>query len=423
MVVDLDGPAIFIYDNPDYDGDTEEKMYNIVESEEGQKILVEQLKETNKKIDEKRVLKDNFIDELEIGVLSLVNDYQSNYLENQILLRNIIRKNSNLESKRMCLIYLLGGGTLGYHFFNDDGTFKNMYELDEEITKLLSWKGMTFNDYFTLNKIWKKVNISSWTLLKIMNSSKFVLDYLHHWFKNTYTKNLSLAAASLFFTYFTEKSFPNILVSISIFIIGYLSLYLYEGAYTVEEVNIINRNKDSIQENNGIDKHTKKKIILFKSDYSKLESEINKLRSLPDEDIEQNINEHISKKNIFRGRSKDSKLVSFLIKYLHSDYSPNDMYVNIRKNGILVPLAIYFFNKKGEMRPVRDVICCIMVIAMNFRESEYSHLKNPEVVSKSRKSDLVGAKYFGGGHKNTNNFMSRKKKKKGLKKTFKHGEL
>lgn len=418
MVVDLDEPAIYIYDNPDYDSYSEMELYNTIRTQEGQKMLIDQVKDKNKEVEDKRISMDDIIDELEIGVLSLVNDYKSDYLENQILLRKMIKNNSNLDSKRMCLIYLLGGSTLGYHFFNQDGSFKSEFELDEEITKLLSWKGMTFHDYFTLNKIWKNLNITTWTLLKIMNNSQFVLDYLHHWFKNTYTKNLSLAAGSLFFSYFAGSNFHKIMASISLFIIGYLSLYLYEGSYTVEEVNIINKNTDSINENNGIDEDTKKKIILFKKEYFQLETEIDKFRSLPDEDLEHNIHEYITKKNIFRGRRKDNKLVMFLLEFLHNNYTPNEMYIKIRKNGILIPLAIYFFNKKGEIRPVRDIICCILVIAMNFKEDEYSHLKNPEVVSDSRKKNLVGNNYFGGGNK-SNNIRSKKRKKSGLKKTFK----
>ena len=420
MVVDLDEPAIYIYDNPDFDSNSELDIYNSIRTQEGQQMLIEQVKDKNKEIENKRILMDDIIEELEIGVLSLIHDYGNDYMENQILLREKIKSNSNLESKRMCLIYLLGGSTLGYHFFNQDGSFKSEFELEEEITKLLSWKGMTFHDYFTLNKVWKNINITTWTLLKIMNNSQFVRDYLYHWFKNTYVKNLSLAAGSLFFSYFASSSFQKIMVSISLFVIGYLSLYIYEGAYTLEEVNIINKNCDNINENNGIDKETKENIISFKREYFQLETEINKFRSLPDEEIEQNIHKYITKKNIFRGKQKDNKLVNFLLKYLHNNYTPNKMYVDIRENGIMIPLAIYFFNKKGEIRPVRDIICCILIIAMNFRENEYRHLKNPQVVSNSRKSNLVGNTFLGGGP-NSNNIKSRKIKKSGLKKTFKQG--
>lgn len=422
MVVDLDEPAIYIYDNPDFDGYSELEIYNTIRTQEGQQMLIEQVKDKNKEIEDKRILMDDIIEELEIGVLSLIHDYGSDYRENQILLREKIKSNSNLESKRMCLIYLLGGSTLGYHFFNQDGSFKSEFELEEEITKLLSWKGMTFHDYFTLNKIWKNINITTWTLLKIMNNSQFVKDYLYHWFKNTYVKNLSLAAGSLFFSYFASGPFKKIMVSISLFVIGYLSLYLYEGAYTVEEVNIINKNYDNINENNGIDKKTKENIISFKREYFQLETEINKLRSLPDEEIEHHIQEYITKKNIFQGEHKNNKLVKFLLKYLYNSYTPNEMYVDIRKNAILIPLAIYFFNKKGEIRPVRDIICCILIMAMSFRENEYKHLKNPQVVSNSRKSDLVGKTFFGGSS-NSYIIKSRKRKKSGLKKTFKHSKL
>ena len=422
MVVDLDEPAIYIYDNPDFDSNSELDIYNSIRTQEGQQMLIEQVKDKNKEIENKRILMDDIIEELEIGVLSLIHDYGNDYMENQILLREKIKSNSNLESKRMCLIYLLGGSTLGYHFFNQDGSFKSEFELEEEITKLLSWKGMTFHDYFTLNKIWKNINITTWTLLKIMNNSQFVKDYLYHWFKNTYVKNLSLAAGSLFFSYFASNPFKKIMVSISLFVIGYLLLYLYEGAYTVEEVNIINKNYDSINKNNGIDKKTKENIIYFKKEYFQLETEINKLRSLPDEEIEHNIQEHITKKNIFQGKHKDNKLVKFLLKYLYNNYTPNEMYVDIRKNAILIPLAIYFFNKKGEVRPVRDIICCIIIMAMSFRENEYRHLKNPQVVSNSRKSDLVGKTFFGGSP--TNYILkSRKRKKSGLKKTLKQSKL
>lgn len=408
-MIDHDEPAIYIYDNPEYENKVDIDIYSEIESKQGKELLIKQMREKGKNIESLRVTPTNVIDELEIEILSLVNDYKNNYLENKILLRDLIKKSSSVETKRICLIYLLGGGTLGYHFVNENGSLKSMLELDEEISKLLSWKGMTFNDYFSLNKIWKHMNYSSWILLKVMNRSSFVQDYLQHWFQNIYNNKLSLTAASIFFLYYSGNTFQKVMKMIgSAFILGYLSIYLYEAFYTVEEVEIINKTVNNLQQNDGIDKETKKNIVSFKQEYIQLEKDIKKLRLLPDQELEKEINKQFTKASFLGIKRKDNRLIDFLIKYLKTPLPLSVMYMEMRQDGIVVPLSLYFFNYKGEVRPIRDIICCILIISSNFKPEEYSHLKNPEVVSHSRKENLVGQLL--GGSENSRNIHSKKKK-------------
>ena len=415
MEIDSDGPAIYIYDNPRFVNTEELDFYETIETPEGKQELIKRIKDKNNDLNTGVFANFELIDELEVSILSLVDDYSSDYLENQVLLKDTIKKSSNIETKRKCLMYLLGGGTLGYHFFNKDGSFKSMLEIDEEINKLLSWKGMTFQDYFTLNKVWKEMSFKLWLLLKIMSRSKFVLDYLHHWFKNTFVKNLSLAAASLFFISYGGNTFENIMISISVLVIGFLSIHLYEGAYTVEEVNIINNNVEYIQESNtGVTEETKQRILLFKEEYSDLDQEIKNMRQLSDKDLEKEIHTHIQSKIIFKIKRKNKRLIEFLINILKSVTSIGEMYVEIRKLGILVPLAIYFFDKNGSARTVRDSICSIIIVSKHFIEEEYTHLKNPEVVPSYRKKNLVGMGYLDKQKKSSPKAKSHKKKKKSV---------
>jgi len=408
-MIDHDEPAIYIYDNPEYENKVDIDIYSEIETKEGKDLLIKQMKEKSQNIESLRVTPINILDDLEIEILSLVNEYKSDFLENKILLRDLIKKSSSVETKRVCLMYLLGGGTLGYHFLNENGSLKSMLELDEEISKLLSWKGMTFNDYFSLNKIWKNMNYSSWILLKVMNRSTFVQDYLQHWFNNISKNKLSVTAASVFFLYYSGNTFQKIIKTISsVLILGYLSIYLYEAFYTVEEVEILNKTVDDLQKNDGIDKETKKNILSFKQEYIQLEKAIRKLSLLSDQELEQQINDQFTKVFLLGIKRKDNRLINFLIKYLKTPLPLSVMYMEMRQKGIVIPLSIYFFNFKGEVRPVRDIICCILIISSNFKVSEYSHLKNPEVVSHSRKKNLVGE--FFGGSENFRNTRSRKKK-------------
>lgn len=418
-MIDHDEPAIYIYDNPEYENKENIDIYSEIETKKGKNQLLEQMKDRGKNIELLRITPNDVIDRLEIEVLSLVNNYKSNYLENKILLRDFIEKSSSVETKRVCLMYLLGGGTLGYHFLNENGSLKSMLDIDEEILKLLSWKGMSFNDYFSLNRIWKNMNYSSWVLLKVMNRSEFVKKYLHYWFKNIYENKLPLTSASVFFLYYSTNIFEKIVkVITSVFIIGYLSIYLYEAFYTREEVNIINTSVDNLEHNDGIDKETKKKILLFKNEYIKLEQEIKKMRILPDQELEKEIHEQLSKTYFLGIKRKQNRLITFLIKYLQTPLPLSVLYMEMRHQGIIIPLAIYFFNYKGEVRPVRDIVCCILIISRNFKPEDYSHLKNPGIVSRSRKENLVGE--FNGGS-NLKNIYSRKKKKSdNKKKTAKH---
>lgn len=410
MSVDPDGPAVFIHPNPVYQDSQEFDFYKIIETTEGKDELVKQIKREDENIERRRLVKNDLIDELEIEVLSLVNDYSQNYQENKILLRNTIKQSYNIQTKRKCLIHLLGGGTLAYHFLNNDGSYKTMYELDEEINKLLSWKGMTFQDYFIYNKIWKEMSFKLWLLLKIMSKSKFVLDYLHEWFKNTIVKSLSLAAASIYFLHYGENTYKNVMFSISILVIGFLSIYLYEGAYTLEEVNTINKNVIHIQENNnGITKETKEKIKLFKEEYAQLEKQIKVMREKSNDSLRIEIQQTIMKRNIFNLKRKNKRLIDFLLKYLDKESSLSEIYTEIRKQGILIPLAIFFFDNNGNIRSSRDIICCIMVISQHFLDNEYEHLKNPEIVPSYRKRNLVGKGYSSLDSKHLSNNIVTKK--------------
>lgn len=411
-MIDNNEPATYIYDNPEYENKVDIDIYSEIETKQGKDLLIKQMKEKSQNIESLRVTPTNIIDELEIEILSLVKDYKNNYQENKILLRDLIKKSSSVETKRVCLMYLLGGGTLGYHFLNENGSLKSMLELDEEISKLLSWKGMTFNDYFSLNKIWKNMNYSSWILLKVMNRSSFVTQYLQQWFSNIDNKKLSITSASIFFLYYSGNIFQKVMNMIgSALILGYLSIYLYEAFYTIEEVNIINKTVDDLQDNNGIDKETQKNILSFKQEYLQLEKNIQDLRLLSDLELEQEIDRRFTKDSFLGIKRKDNRLINFLIKYLKNPLPLSVMYMEMRQNGIVVPLSLYFFNNKGEIRPIRDIICCILIISNNFNPEEYAHLKNPEVVSQSRKENLVG-QFFGGA----SNIYSRKKKKRETKK-------
>ena len=91
--------------------------------------------------------------------------------------------------------------------------------------------------------------------------------------------------------------------------------------------------------------------------------------------------------------------------------SIGEMYVEIRKLGILVPLAIYFFDKNGSARTVRDSICSIIIVSKHFIEEEYTHLKNPEVVPSYRKKNLVGMGYLDKQKKSSFKAKSHKNKK------------
>lgn len=414
-MIDQDEPAIYIYDNPEYKIKENINIYSEIGTNKGKDLLIKQMKEKKKNIDSSGLSPLNIIDNLEIEILSLVNDYKSNYLENKILLRDLIKKSSSIETKRICLIYLLGGGSLGYHFLNENGSLKSMLEIDDEIMNLLSWKGMSFNDYFTLNKIWKKMNYSSWVILKIMNRSQFVKSYLEYWFKNIYENKLSLTAASIFFLYYSGNTFGKIIKFIaSMFIIGYLSIHLYEAFYTLEEVNIVNNSVDNLNNNNSIDKQTKKKILVFKSDYIKLENEIQKMKIMSDLELEEVINKQFPESSLFGLNKKKNKLNIFLLKYLQNSFPLSVFYMEMRQQGIMIPLAIYFFNNKGEVRPIRDIICSILIISKNFNHDNFSHLVNPEIVPQSRQMNLAGE--FLGGSKNNKRYFSKKKQKHYLRK-------
>ena len=199
MHIDFNEPATFIYSNPDFDHLQDRNIYETLETPEGKEKVNQEIRVRDSNIEEKRVDKDRLIDNLEAEILSFLQHLYINEEDSGLKLGEIITKTQNIETKRMCLIYLLGGGTLGYHFFNDNGSLKSTFEIQMEINNLISWKGISFEDYFMLNRVWTKMNKPTWILLKIMNKSKFVLDYLKKWFQNIYVKNLSLAAASLFF--------------------------------------------------------------------------------------------------------------------------------------------------------------------------------------------------------------------------------
>ena len=75
MSVDPDGPAVFIHPNPVYQDSQEFDFYKIIETTEGKDELVKQIKREDENIERRRLVKNDLIDELEIEVLSLVNDY------------------------------------------------------------------------------------------------------------------------------------------------------------------------------------------------------------------------------------------------------------------------------------------------------------------------------------------------------------